>query len=284
MSTLKIPTKDAGTLIATFLGICIHLTRDEIFFWSRSEDELKKLLLQPISKLNELTVLSSLNIGKQHRLDESPYHSHLELHGQFVDICHSMTPTQVKFWVRKQSQGLLLSLLRKGEIDFLPTVEGVTHLPPLPEREIGETFRSKNFVQDQNRLHDVYQKLNRKYFKTDVTEASCATLACTLSGNEMIKYIGGIDAVRDVAFTPEQIRWLASEQRREREQGLLHYGGGYNGGNYFPVVGAGNKVSIISLKWSRPFSPKKDTIGRWHYWILDTNFRCGRLGRFFIRG
>lgn len=280
MATLKNTQKDAGSLLATFLGICIYLSRDEIFFWSRSEDDFKKLLLLPISELLSKMPDQSVSVSKkQHRLDESPYHSQIDLYCHFVEACRSMSGEQVKFWLKPKSRGLLMSLLRKREIEFLPVIDGKAYLPAWPEGRTADSFRSKNFKQDQFRMHDACEKLHSKYAASEVSEVSCFKIACSLTGDEMILYAGGAEAVAEVTFTPEQVRYLASQQRRMKDKGLLLY----EGSNYFPILGKDKTLRMVSLQWLKPTFPGDDKIGRWHYWVLDTHHECRPLGRFFVR-
>lgn len=280
MRTLKNTKKDAGLLMAIFLGICIGLDRDEIFFWSRSEEAFKKLFLRPVSELTELGSKPMLSSKRQHRLDESPYQSQVDLLRIFVEVCGSLSREQVLFWLKPKSRGVLASLLQKDEIDFLPAAEGAAFIPELPAGTTAKTFRSKNFRQNQYQLYDACQSLYSKYEKTEACEVHCFGMACALSGDEMIAYAGGTDAIADVSFTPEQIRYLASEQRRKRDTGLLLY----KGSNYFPVLGKDKVLRLVSLQWSAPSFPGDDKIGRWYYWVLATSYQSRGNGRFFIKG
>lgn len=272
--------RTADSFVERCMSVCKKLTRDEIFFWSRSQELLKEMLLQPIGKLNVLKPLSVSKSLIQHSLDASPFDSQVVMYQHFLSVCKKMTASQVRFWLKSESVELLISMLKKGEISFLDTQGGLSNMPEIQGGRTLEIFRSKNFRQDRDRLYDISEELPSLYQSSVTTSAVYYRIACNLTGNEIFRFVGEEDCIKSICFTPGQVSYLCSLQRRSRQQGILQF----SGFNYFPVLSKNKGIKLISLQWSPPPFGDRDAVGRWCYCVLPLQYECKGDGRFFILG
>ena len=274
--------ENAFKLFEIFLRVFAKLTRDEIFFWSRSEEKLKILLIETPNNHTEILVgKKDVVYGNMHAIDVSPDKTLFDLLKSISKLFYDLTPEQILFWL--DSEEILYFVLRKGEVCFLKEVFKNTKIRELAKEAMNLVINGVPFRMDWRSLRDAKAILKNTYQSTEASEATSYEVACDLRASEVVSFIGGRELLYNSCFTPQQIRQLALKQRKGDTPGPLVY----SGKNYFPIEVKDGSIGIFCVSWSSGTlsgTSQKEYRDKWRYWVFQADWTLETNGRFFISG
>lgn len=262
-----------------FVHICRQLTRDEILFWSRSEELLKEILVAKPKRLDRMFAEKPLAAsGEVYNLDMAPNKTLFELFQNFADTCTKLSPWQLNFWLRSEER--LCWLMTKGEISFLSALRQSRKIPELSQSTNDHLYGAPFRIDRLSHL-DTEDYLPKTYPATFLSKAFPYEIACDLHGSEAIRYMSEEEDISASTFTPAQIRFVVQKQCRGNADGPLSY----TRPNYFPIIGKNAETYFVSVVWSTGMARDWDQSGeknKWKIWTFERDWLLKKNGRLFL--
>lgn len=182
----------------------------------------------------------------------------LEFCSTVLSVGEKLTPESLLYWARNSEE--LQKLLQKE--NFEPITQIVTKpllIPALPEKT-SKLLQNKRLLDrnDPNTL-EYHRTLEGVQPATEPAYAFSYRLNVKLYLEEFLEEIGGIDLLRNSAFTYAQIVWLVSRHNKERiTKGAIM---DYRVYNYFPLLQDNGKVEFVRFRSRRPYGGHTSWVG-----------------------